>query len=115
MRVLYEGGDPSTALPRKSGDAWYQPYVDYAKANNIPYNYPDMKAICTREEFVHIFYAALPAAEYVAINHVADNAIPDYKLSDTFGVEVYAFYRAGILTGTNTAGTFNAKGGISRA
>lgn len=115
MRVLYEGGDPSTAFPRKAGDAWYQPYVDYAKANNIPYNYPDLKAICTREEFVHIFYAALPAAEYVAINHVADNAIPDYKLSDTFGVEVYAFYRAGILTGTNTAGTFNAKGGISRA
>lgn len=115
MRVLYEGGDPSTAFPRKAGDAWYQPYVDYAKANNIPYNYPDMKAICTREEFVHIFYAALPAAEYVAINHVADNAIPDYKLSDTFGAEVYAFYRAGILTGTNTAGTFNAKGGINRA
>ena len=61
-----------------------------------------MNAPVTRGEFVHIFHGAEEA--YKAINTVADNAIPDVKATDKFAAEIYEFYRAGILTGSDAKG-----------
>ena len=66
-----------------------------------------------RGEFVHIFHGAEEA--YKAINTVADNAIPDVKTTDKFAAEIYEFYRAGILTGSDAKGTFHSASTIKRS
>ena len=72
-----------------------------------------MNAPVTRGEFVHIFHGAEEA--YKAINTVADNAIPDVKATDKFAAEIYEFYRAGILTGSDAKGTFHSASTIKRS
>ena len=98
---------------------WYDTYVDYAVNNGIieakyqSYTKAQMDAAITRNEFVHIFHGAMD--DYKAINDVADNAIPDVKVTDAYADEIYDFYRAGILTGSDGAGTFNGKTTIKRS
>jgi hypothetical protein len=46
---------------------------------------------------------------------VADNAIPDVKMGDKYADEIYEFYRAGILTGNDAAGTFAPDSNIKRS
>lgn len=83
-------------------DIWYAPYVDYAEETGIierEYYAGRWEETATRSEFIEIFYSAFPASEYTEINIVDDGAIPDVHPSQSYGPEVYAFYRAGILTG----------------
>lgn len=102
-----------------NGSPWYSSYVEYAIANDIIekayQNYTDaqMNAPVTRGEFVHIFHGAESAC--AAINTVADNAISDVKMTDKFAVEIYEFYRAGILTGSDAKGTFHPASTIKRS
>ena len=112
--------DRTGEVSLKNGGAnWYDSYVNYAVVNGIiekDYaNYTDaqMNAPVTRGEFVHIFHGAEEA--YKAINTVADNAIPDVKATDKFAPEIYEFYRAGILTGSDVKGTFHADSTIKRS
>lgn len=72
-----------------------------------------MNAAISRAEFVHIFYGAM--RDYAALNTVADNAILDVKTGDRFADEIYTFYRAGILTGSDARGTFHAESKIKRS
>ena len=46
---------------------------------------------------------------------MADNAIPDVKTTDKFAPEIYEFYRAGILTGSDVKGAFHADSTIKRS
>ena len=100
-------------------DVWYSTYVRYAVANEIigekyaGYTKDQMNAPISREEFVHIFHGAMEY--YAQKNDVADNAIPDVKLGDDFADEIYTFYRAGILTGSDAEGTFNPDSSIKRS
>lgn len=102
-----------------NGSPWYSSYVEYAVANDIIekayQNYTDaqMNAPVTRGEFVHIFHGA--ESTYTAINTVADNTIPDVKMTDKFAAEIYEFYRAGILTGSDAKGTFHSASSIKRS
>ena len=101
------------------GSNWYENYVNYAVTNGIiekdyaNYTKAQMNAPVTRGEFVHIFHGAEEA--YKAINTVADNAIPDVKATDKFAAEIYEFYRAGILTGSDAKGTFHSASTIKRS
>ena len=103
----------------RNGSPWYSSYVEYAVANDIIekayQNYTDaqMNAPVTRGEFVHIFHGAESAC--TAINTVADNVIPDVKSTDKYAAEVYEFYRAGILTGSDAKGTFHSASSIKRS
>ena len=98
---------------------WYDTYVSYAIANGIieqsyaSYTDTQMNAPVTRGEFVHIFHGAKDG--YTAISTVADGAIPDVKTGDKFAAEIYELYRAGILTGSDTKGTFHAASTIKRS
>lgn len=98
---------------------WYDTYVDYAVNNGIiegkyrSYSKAQMDAAITRSEFVHIFHGAMDT--YKAINDVKDNAIPDVKMQDAYADEIYDFYRAGILTGSDGAGTFHGVSTIKRS
>ena len=104
---------------KNSGANWYDSYVNYAVVNGIiekdyaNYTKAQMNASVTRGEFVHIFHGAEEA--YKAINTVADNAIPDVKTTDKFAAEIYEFYRAGILTGSDAKGTFHSASTIKRS
>ncbi len=94
---------------------WYQVYLDYAYENGIiPYAFynADVKRQATRAQFAQIFAKALPEEGLAAINDIADNAIPDVDMDMPY---VYALYRAGILTGSDSLGTFHPKTYITRA
>ena len=111
--------DRTGEVSLKNGGAnWYDSYVNYAVVNGIiekdyaNYTQAQMNAPVTRGEFVHIFHGAESA--YAAINTVADNAIPDVKATDKFAPEIYEFYRAGILTGSDAKGTFHSASTIKR-
>lgn len=41
--------------------------------------------------------------------------LPNNKMTDKFASEIYAFYRAGILTGSDAKGTFRAASTIKRS
>lgn len=113
MHQLYNTG--SITLKNDS-TLWYKSYVDYATQNAIiTKTYQNYDAKITRSEFVLIFYAALPSSEYTQINTVADNAIPDLKLSASNSSQIYAFYRAGILAGSDAKGTFYPSSNIKRS
>ena len=96
---------------------WYSTYMSYALEKGIIES--DLTAVAdekiTRSDFVKIFYAALPASEYAVINEVANNAIPDVSLIAKSAKEIYAFYRAGILVGSDNEGTFNPESNIIRS
>lgn len=110
---LYQYG--SITLTNDSS-LWYKSYVDYALQNNIitkPYsNYTSMISRC---DFVEIFFAAMPTSEYTPINGVAINAIPDVKMTDNDASQIYSFYRAGILTGSDSTGSFYPESNIKRS
>lgn len=98
---------------------WYSSYVSYAVDNGIiekmylDYTPAQMNASVKRNEFVHIFYGAMN--DYRQINTVADNKIPDVITTDTYALEIYTFYRAGILTGSDKNGTFYPTNDIKRS
>ena len=108
-RVSLKNGSPD----------WYSTYVKYAIENGLieqdydAYTDAQMNGAVTRAEFVHIFYRA--ADNLREMNAIADNAIPDVKLGDTFAAEIYNFYRAGILTGSDANGTFHPTDSIKRS
>ena len=88
----------------KQGEPWYQCYLDYAYQNGIisyAYYNCDVNSKATRAQFAEIFAAAMPDEDLPVINNVADNAIPDVKMTDSYADSVYKLYRAGILAGVN--------------
>ena len=112
--------DGKVTLENGTSAAWYSTYVNYAVAEEIieakyaTYTQAQMNAIITRREFVHIFYGAMD--NYKVINTVTANAIPDVKIGTTANAEeIYTFYRAGILTGSDAKGTFYPNNNIKRS
>lgn len=95
---------------------WYDSYAKYAADNGIiSYSISDIaNEFVTRREFVSIFHAAFPQKEYIAINTVADNAIPDVAFNGQTSSKIYDFYRAGILTGSD-GGYFHPESNIIRS
>ena len=117
--ALYQMEHEGKVTLENGSTNWYDTYVSYAVNNGIiekayqNYTMAQMNAAITRAEFVHIFHDA--ESTYMVINHVADNAIPDVKTGDKFASEIYEFYRAGILTGSDEKGTFRATSEIKRS
>ena len=80
------------SLPETAADPWYQPYVDFAGA----------------------LWAAVPEEALKAVNTVEDGAIPDVSVDDGVAEAVYCLYRAGVLTGNDSRGTFTPDSSITR-
>ena len=94
-------------------DNWYDTYVEYAKEHGIPWEYEDYNAKITREDFVHVFFYALTNESYRSINNIT--AVPDVDAENEYADEILAFYNAGILTGSDSKGTFNPSSNIKRS
>ena len=102
----------------QNGSPWYQTYVDYAKANSIISKDYDWNSPATRAGYVEIFAHALPDSALAAKNSIADNAIPDVKITHPQAAEIYKLYRAGVLEGSTIGGvdnSFNPDGAIKRS
>lgn len=109
----------SGSVTLTNGHPWYNTYLAYAIRNKVvgeeykSYTAAQMNAPVTRGEFVHILRGA--TNYYTVRNEVTDNAIPDVKVTDAYGADIYTFYRAGILTGSDAKGTFHADSTIRRS
>lgn len=93
------------AIPE--GDNWYQPSVDFLTGAGI-YVPENLAEPATREEFFQLLASVLAPDYTAALNSIT-------ALPDTDSAEVLRFYNAGILTGTDEYGTFNASGVLTRA
>ena len=119
MHQLWKEG--SVSLSNSSAGPWYRSYVDYALREGIlSRELADYDAVIARTDYVLLFYQALPATAYTAVNSIPDGAIPDVAPGDRGAAEIYTFYRAGILTGyaadaRHAANAFDPEGSISRA
>lgn len=124
MHQLYHNG----AVTLVNGNPWYMSYLDYCRAQGIVPDastaelpgYADIAARAaepvTRAAYVWLFSRALPAEALPAVNTIPDNSIPDVKVSDSaLDDGVYLFYRAGILNGMDTRGTFSPDSHIRRS
>ena len=99
------------------GDPWYQVYVDYAVKNGIisQGQFTDYNAVATRRQFAAILARALPAEALEAKNTVDDGMIPDVAAGSDNYNDIYLLYRAGILTGSDSKGTFQPETTITRS
>ena len=101
---------------QNGGTHWYDNYVNYAVANGLieaayqSKSAEDMNKAVTRAEFVHILSKLLNAGTINTVNN-----IPDVKSSDAYADEIFAFYRAGILTGSDRLGTFHPESSLKRS
>lgn len=99
-----------------SNGEWYTPYVDYARANEIvTWTYQHIDNSAQRCEYINILGNAFPNEGFVQISTISDNAIPDYPTAAAYGYNVYKLYKAGILTGSDSKGTFNPYSNVTRA
>lgn len=115
LNVIYN--EKTQTFDQTKGSNWYDTYVDYALKNSIinASMFSNYNKAITREDFVKVLYNTLPVKEYEAINYIKMNDIPDYKVINKYSNEVYTFYNAGILTGTDRWGTFKPESKITRA
>ena len=94
---------------------WYQVYIDYAFEKGILSSaFPDYTTAATRAQFVLILSKAFPTEALSAINNIPDDAIPDVAQFASYSKDVYCLYRAGVITGTDSALTFNPNTTIGR-
>lgn len=95
---------------------WYDPYVEYAiDANILSRGYSNYNATATRAQFAEILANSIDPIDLEPCNIVDDGAIPDVPMSADYADAVYLLYRAGILTGSDSSGTFNPDSTITRA
>lgn len=110
-QLYYEGG-----VSLVNGNPWYMSYVEYANQNGIiNKTYTDYDAKITRDEFVNIFFSSLPSSEYTPINEIKSGSIPDVEETDPYYDRILSFYRAGIVTGKDSEGSFCPKDRILRS
>jgi len=98
------------------GLPWYAQYVKYAQENGMPADaYRNLSVPATRSDFAVMIAAAMPDEAITPINRVIDGAIPDVFENYSYGQAVYKLYRAGVLTGSDSKGTFYPGRTLTRA
>ena len=99
------------------GEPWYLVYVEYAIQNGIivPGQFSDYNQEATRRQFAAILAKSLPPAALEWINQVEDGTIPDLVQGSAYYDDIYALYRAGILTGNDSRGNFGPEDTIRRS
>ena len=117
--VLYQSHTEGSVRLTNGAPHWYDSYVRYAVDNSLldkaylSYTDRQMNAPIQRREFVHIFFRA--ADDLSACNVIAEGKIPDVSMTSQYAAEIYTFYRAGILSGSDSAGTFYPESNIRRS
>lgn len=99
------------------GEVWYQVYVDYCIAYGIieESQFSAYTVPATRAQFAQILGASLPNEALAVQNWIEDGAIPDVPMDANGADAIYRLYRAGVLTGSDSQGSFNPDSTITRA
>jgi len=99
----------------QTGKNWYDSAVDMAKKEGIikEGQFDSYDRAATRAEVAGMLAVSRNESEYEAINTVY--VLPDVDESTPYSQEIFKLYRAGILTGSDTLGTFYPYNNISRA
>lgn len=109
--IYYTGSDSFASY---DGGNWYDPYVDYARENNIINTYYNYSRPATREEFVHILAKALP-------EEALENIVGRISFADsgdiTYMADVRLLSGAGVINGIqeNSETYFKPLNTITRA
>ena len=116
LHNIYYGGTGEF----EQSSPWFQVYVDYAAKNDILSFTDDPTAdfytgIISKEIFAYLITHALPKDAYKDINHIGFGLIPGVTIYTTYAEEIYQLFNAGILTGSDSSGTFNEDDRITRA
>ena len=111
VHSIYSTGTRFSAV----SDPWYQAYVDYAiEAGLIAANdFTDYNATATRAEMAYIFSKSLPSAEFAPRNTV--NSLPDVNNGTPYSAAIFMLYKAGVVGGNDSQGTFAPGNSITRA
>ena len=111
VHSIYNGGTGILA----QGDPWYQVYVDYAIANNIidANDFTNYTRGATRAEMAYVFLHSLPSSQFSSQNTV--NYLPDVNSSTAYSESILTLFRAGVVTGNDTNGTYYPGNNIIRA
>ena len=112
MNQLYLNGEVTLT---NGSPNWWDSYVTYAKENGIIDKDYEWKSNATRAEYVEIFARALPEEALRKRNNIADGYIPDVTMEHPQAQSIYMMYRAGILTGMDSQGTFQPDSNIRRS
>lgn len=91
---------------QRAGEAWYQRYVDLLTEHAVAVPNPAQNA--SRSQLFQLLASVVPPQHLEAINSIQ-------TLPDTSDPDVLRFYNAGILTGTDAAGTFAGNRGLKRS
>ncbi len=96
---------------------WYDKYVDYATEKGIlsavTFTADDFDRNITRAELCTLFASSMPEEYFTPINDI--KGIPDVDRSDRNADVFLALYKAGILLGSDSEGTFNPDSDIKRS
>ncbi len=113
--MVYDIYHYGQAQEYEMGAIWYQQIVASAVEKGIirEGDFVDYEASATRCEMAYIFANALPESEFAQINDVY--ILPDVTADTEYSESVFMLYRAGILTGNDSEGTFTPYQTISRA
>ncbi len=111
LHNIYYGG--SGEFDQTQDALWYQVYVDYAARYGITASGAlDPDAAATRSLFAELISAALPDAALAPTDGA--KRPPDVSADDAAGPAILRLYAAGILNGTDDAGTFLPGAEIAR-
>ena len=111
VHQIYNEGESTLT----NGHPWYQPYVDYALSAGIirDGDFFSWSEPISRADMAYVFANALPAEELSAVKTL--EVIPDGdQIPERDRDAVWALYRAGVLTGNDSFGTFYPDSGITR-
>ena len=120
LHELLSGGDGAFPAPAE-GAAWYQPAADYLAAilaeetgDTADYLLTGLALLaengadpCDRYDFAWYLSAVLPESALTPINTIA-------ALPDTDDADILRLYNAGILTGSDSYGTFRGMDPLNR-
>lgn len=115
--VLYSqlSGD-NIVFDQTEGDNWYNTYWTYLDSLYDSPALSDslMNQTVSRNNFAWILSTVLDtfSEEELAMNQVEDNAIPDVDMNYS---HAYEMYRAGIMVGSDSDGTFNPYSNVLRS
>ena len=124
LRAIYTTGSEEVIPAASPGKSWYQPYVDYLKAEQLldtsfegSYLLP-----ASRAQMAGIFAFALPSEWYeepnaalVTTAYASGDFIADVTLKTPYRSEILMMYRRGLLSGMDAAGSFCPDRSVSRA
>ncbi len=104
----------SVPIEEPAGTPWYTRYVTLAKSYGLlDASWTQYNKSATKEQLARLVYYSLPVEHLKEINEI--KRIPDVDTGNRYYKEIYALYKAGIISGDEKTGKFNPGSNATRA